>query len=385
MKQGWADFRKASGSSPLPLLDLFIVWLLDGSSRPSAGELLRAIEREKIADAKSAFKEALSRFANDNHDPVMKHFDGSKRLRREDRAYIRAMLSDGSVDDALAGRAKAEEEAASSVDTLLRQSALYRSSATFKEMMTFMGRFRDYAPYNVMLVRLQNPSCGFFATEADWWKRHQRRLIDDAKPLLILAPMHPVMLVYALDQTIGKEVPQQLLEFARFEGEWQPKWLANLIENARRHRIGVAVRELSSVHAGRATNDPGIEGWKMRISIHDGLDEPSRFGVLTHELAHVLLGHLGTDYDHWWPGRFNVDTASKEIEAEAVAHIVTTRFGLRGSSAAYLTSYVAGDKIPQGVSLDLIAKVAGEIERMARGAQPAPKPRPPKATSVKRS
>src|SRR5208337_2465290 len=63
--------------------------------------------------------------------------------------------------------------------------------------------------------------------------------IDDAKPMLILAPMHPVMLVYALDQTAGKEVPKQLLEFAHFEGEWQPKWLANLVENAGRHRIGV--------------------------------------------------------------------------------------------------------------------------------------------------
>jgi hypothetical protein len=187
--------------------------------------------------------------------------------------------------------------------------------------------------------------------------------------------MHPVMLVYALDQTAGKDVPKKLLEFAHFEGDWQPKWLANLVKNAQQHRIGVAFKELSSSNAGRATNDPGIDGWKMRISIHDRLDAPSQFGVLVHEMAHVLLGHLGTDYDHWWPGRFNVDTSSAEIEAETVAHIVVTRFGLTGSSAAYLSGYVT-DTIPQGVSIDLIAKVAGEIERMAKGLLPAPKPRP---------
>jgi hypothetical protein len=31
-----------------------------------------------------------------------------------------------------------------------------------------------------------------------------------------------VLLVYDLDQTDGPPLPQKLLEFARFEGEWQP-------------------------------------------------------------------------------------------------------------------------------------------------------------------
>ena len=49
-----------------------------------------------------------------------------------------------------------------------------------------------------MLVRLQNPTCGFYATEPDWVKRFERKLKEDARPMLILAPMHPVMLVYDL-------------------------------------------------------------------------------------------------------------------------------------------------------------------------------------------
>lgn len=344
----------------------FIRALLSRSARPSAGELLRAIIREVSPKAAPHFEAALNQVLAD------------KPLRRQDAAYLQAMLADGSVAAALRGEGKADDETVSSIDALLRQTAIYRSSAEFKEMVAFMGRFRDYAPYNVMLVRLQNRSCGFFATEKDWWLRHNRRLIDDAKPLLILAPMHPVMLVYPLDQTTGPDLPKHLLEFAHFQGKWEGKWLANLVENAQRHRIGVAFKGLSSTNAGRATNDPGIGRWKMRITIHDKLDEPSQFGVLVHEMAHVLLGHLGTDYDHWWPGRFNVDHASAEIEAETVAHIVAARFGLQGTSAAYLSGYVADGAIPQGVSVDLIAKVAGEIERMAKGLLPAPKPRPPK-------
>jgi hypothetical protein len=352
-------------------VEAFLRSLLGRNARPSAGELLRAIERDVSSHAKGHFEAAVKKLAED------------KTLRRADNAYLLGMITDGSVASALSGEGKADDQTVSSVDTLLRQSALYRSSAAFKEMVAFMGRFRDYAPYNVMLVRLQNPSCGFFATVTDWWKRHKRHLIDDAKPMLILAPMHPVMLVYALDQTAGQEVPKQLLEFARFEGDWKSKWLENLVENAQRHRIGVAFQELSSTHAGRATNDAGVDGWKMRITIHSKLDEPSQFGVLIHEMAHVLLGHLGTDYDHWWPGRFNVDDASAEIEAETVAHIVASRFGLQGSSAAYLSGYVAGEAIPQGVSIDLIAKVAGDIERMAKGLLAAPKPRPPKTKKKK--
>jgi hypothetical protein len=27
------------------------------------------------------------------------------------------------------------------------------------------------------------------------------------------------------------------------------------------------------------------------------------YGTLCHELAHIYLGHSGTDRDHWWPSR----------------------------------------------------------------------------------
>ena len=50
------------------------------------------------------------------------------------------------------------------VIALLRQSAAYRGSKEFQEMVGFMGSFRDYAPFNNMLVRIQNPSCSFYAT-----------------------------------------------------------------------------------------------------------------------------------------------------------------------------------------------------------------------------
>jgi hypothetical protein len=65
-----------------------------------------------------------------------------------------------------------------------------------------------------------------------------------------------------------------------------------------------------------------------------------------------------------------------EIEAEATSFIVTQRFGLQGSSAEYVSRHLEGEEIPEGVSLDLIAKTAGLLERMARETVPPPRLRP---------
>jgi hypothetical protein len=297
-------------------------------------------------------------------------------LIRADRDYLNSLIEDGSLNKALRGDDAPDREVLSTIDALVQAGRAYRTSGGFQEMIEFMGRFREYAPYNNMLVRLQNPSCDFYATAKDWGERFGRGIKEDARPMLILAPMHPVMLVYDLDQTCGENLPKQLLEFAKFKGDWQRAWLDRLIENARGHRIRVEFKPLSQTHGGFATLDRATGGWKMRIAVHSGLDEPSRFGVLCHELAHVLLGHLGTDRDHWWPGRSNLGRQIVEIEAEAVAYVVTTRFGLSGSSAAYVSRYLKGGDLPAGVSLDSIAKVAGHIERMAREGMPARRPRP---------
>jgi hypothetical protein len=58
----------------------------------------------------------------------------------------------------------------------------------------------------------------------------------------------------------------------------------------------------------------------------------------------------------WWPGRSNLGRAIVEVEAEAVAYIVATRFGLSGSSAAYVSRFLTGGDLPVGVSLDSIAE-----------------------------
>lgn len=139
-----------------------------------------------------------------------------------------------------------------------------------------------------------------------------------------------------------------------------------MIDNAsKRDRIRIDVKRLSSTNAGFATIARGDREFKMRIALHEELKEPSRFGVACHELAHIYLGHLGSDKDHWWPSRTNLNHQTVEIEAEAVAFLVTSRLRLQGASARYVSRYLKDERIPPSVSLDLIAKVAGRIEQMA--------------------
>lgn len=291
--------------------------------------------------------------------------------------YAEKILSDDAIDAAVLGQVKKEREFKSTIDDLFRNSAVYRNSAAFQEMIDFCARFRAYAPFNNMLVRLQNRSCAFYATAKHWKEEFDCIIKEDARPMLILAPMHPVMLVYDLDAVENPPLPGKLRAFGAIQGMWAPERLNHLLANAKRWAVRVEFKSLSSTHGGFATKNLKNHNHKMRIAVHAGLDEPGRYGVLCHELAHIFLGHLGSDRDVWWPSRHSLDHQTVEIEAEAVAHIVLTRAGLKSASAPYLSSYIEKGAVPQTVSVDLIGKVAGKIEEMSLHSKSAPKPKAP--------
>ncbi len=322
--------------------------------QPSAWQLCEGLERQFGSKVFWVLRDVMESILDDRSVP------------NAQKDYFRWSLQGEDLSKAIRGVEPPRRAVESTIDHLIHQGKAYRNTEAFREMVDFMARFRDYSPFNNMLVKLQNPSCGFYATAKDWWYRHERHLKEYARPMLILAPMHPVMLVYDQDQTEGKELPESLKNFSRFKGEWNPKWLSHLVENAeKRDRIQIQYKDLSSTHAGFATTQVRDSHWKMRIAIHAELDEPSRFGVLCHELAHIHLGHLGTDSDYWWPSRRDLRHAAVEVEAESVAHVVCSRLGLEGESSVYVSNHMKGSQLPDGVSLDLIAKVAGQIEEMA--------------------
>jgi hypothetical protein len=336
---------------------------------PEAGQLLVLLEEEAAIGWRGrwALQPAINWFR------LEADFGDDARLV----AYATEILSDENIAAAVRCQIDREKEFRSSIDDLFRGSVGYRRSKAFREMIDFCGRFRTYAPFNNLLVRLQNRSCAFYATAKHWREEFDCAIKEDAHPMLILAPMHPVMLVYDLDSVENPPLPEKLREFASAHGDWNPNRLKQLLDNAERWKVRVEFKALSSTHGGFATYDQRGEDFKMRVVVHNGLDERGRYSVLCHELAHILLGHLGTDRDLWWPSRNGLSHRAVEIEAESVAHIVLTRAGLASASAPYLSSYMTDETVPESVSADLIVKVGGKLDEMSQRPMSAPKPKAP--------
>lgn len=331
-----------------------IIFILNNKRQPCAGELLELMEERYGWKVRSVFMTVIKKLRSNPFIPGYL------------REYAVSTLNDDEIADALRGDAKLGHVFKSTIDDLFHRSIQYRNSEMYQEAISFMARFKEYAPYNNMLVKIQNPSCGFYATEKDWLRRFGRVVKEDARPMLILAPMHPVLLVYDLDSTDGPSLPNKLELFAQASGDWDLRVLDLTLENVERDKILVQVKELSSTHGGFATTRLRDGNYKMRIVIHKGLDDRSRYAVLCHELAHIYLGHLGSDKDGWWPYRINLDRRAVEIEAEAAAYIVASRVGLLTTSHAYISTYLKESKVPETVSLELISKVAGRIEEMGK-------------------
>ncbi|HPT28278.1 MAG TPA: hypothetical protein PLZ95_17805, partial [Bryobacteraceae bacterium] len=236
--------NESQGNPERSPLEQLLRLVLDGKFNPSAWELLDIVETQRGWKERWSVRGVLELMRD---DPT---------LTRSTRMYIKSLLESSDFNQALLGVKSPRKQVQTGIEVLVQQSKAYRGSAAFQEMISFMGMFREYAPYNNMLVRIQNPACGFYASASDWHHRFGRYLKEDARPMLILAPMHPVMLVYDLDQTEGRPLPKEIREFARFQGDIDEEVLDRLVSNAEvRDRIRIGTADLSQTMGGFATID----------------------------------------------------------------------------------------------------------------------------------
>ena len=61
--------------------------------------------------------------------------------------------------------------------------------------------------------------------------------------------------------------------------------------------------------------------------------------TVAHELAHLYLGHMGTDRGRRVPDHGYTDQALREVEAECTAYLVARRNGVKPRSESYLAEY----------------------------------------------
>ena len=270
------------------------------------------------------------------------------------------------------------------VDEVFEAGSGSRHPADYLALLDFIHRFPRYSPLNTFLLYTQNPSATLVATTATWLKMFNRRPKSGARPLIILAPMSPVVFVYDVAETEGDPVQVNLLKTAEPKSTLNNKVYEHTIANSALH--GIEVREVPR----RDRQPASVMQLTGRIrETHHGLDiSPAasylilidqaksienRYASLVNDLGRIFCGYLGIDRQAWWSDRREFNTASEDLEAESITYLVCGRKGLKDIIATGVTACGKWNQPLPRISLHTILQVVGYIEEMGKSLWKVPK------------
>jgi hypothetical protein len=253
------------------------------------------------------------------------------------------------------------------LDQLFVDSRLYTQSQDYKDLLDFVVRLPNFAPFNAMLLQVQKPGLRFAASAHDWGVRFGRMPKPKARPLLILWPFGPVALVYDELDTDGKDLPRDVRSFyaegpitseriEAFRSVMAGKRIYSDIVDEGDQRAG-SIRPLSRPVKPK---DPST----YQMFINKNHKPPVQFVTIAHELGHLFLGHLGLDSNLHIPDRPGMTHQQVELEAESVAYLVCSRNGVTSASETYLTNFVKANTTIADLDVYQVMRVAGQIETL---------------------
>lgn len=257
----------------------------------------------------------------------------------------------------------APDDARAVIDQLISDTRLYTDAKAQRDLFDFVARFREYAPFNAMLMHIQKPGLTYAATARDWQRRFRRRVKKDARPLIILQPFGPVNFVFDIQDTEGDPVPEGVFKFEA-TGDLPVWWLGRARKEMKRRHIDLDEIDVGDGSAGyielvadrRAKKQANI----YRVAVNRNHSAPSQFTTVAHELAHLFLGHLGPDPKRSVKDRTHRTHAQAEVEAESAAYLVAKRAGVTPRSDTYLERYQGSFA---DIDLHTIMRATSEIER----------------------
>jgi hypothetical protein len=253
------------------------------------------------------------------------------------------------------------------LDQLLTDSRLYTQSKDYMDLLNFVVRLRNFAPFNAMLLQVQKPGLSYAASARDWRERFGRIPKPGARPLLILWPFGPVALVYDVLDTEGEPLPKDVASFFAFGpiDEQDMKAFIPLmnkkgIEFCRIDAGDRSAGEISMVT--RTVKEKKVRGYQVLINRNH--TAAVQFASLAHELGHLFLGHLGPDSTLNIPQRPQMDHAQGELEAESVSFLVCARNGVTSEAETYLNDYVKKHTTVEQIDLYQVMRAAGQVETL---------------------
>lgn len=253
------------------------------------------------------------------------------------------------------------------LDHLLSEAKLYHDSASYKELLAFVVKLRNVAPFNAMILQLQKPGVTYVASAYDWWQLFERRPKPDARPLLILWPFAPVVTVYDVLDTEGKPLPEDAFAFPS-SGEIKESKFLSCVTKCASASLEVVFVDHGDSKAGsiqrRSATDKPEPKTKFFIKLNKNHPLSTQFTTLAHELGHLYLGHLGADKDLGIPARRSLSHTQRELEAESVAYIVCERNQIKAKSEKYLASFVTNEAILGSVDVYQVMRAANQVETL---------------------
>ena len=246
-----------------------------------------------------------------------------------------------------------------SINGFLWQSLIRKSDKEFIGFMNFLSKFSHYSAFNSTLVYIQNKNVVYYGSKGFWKKNFKRSVKENAKPYIILRPFTPVILVYDVMDTDGEipldEFMKQALPFEIYsvKGDFNEDVYNRLLKNINKWNIKISSENMEYFQGGKVFVDDNT----ANIVTNEFDLKKKRFIIVLHELAHILLGHLGIKSLETKPvldknsktekiryinllDRGYLNRNKMELEAETVVFIVTKWLGLTTNSADYLAIYI---------------------------------------------
>ena len=257
------------------------------------------------------------------------------------------------------------------LDQLVSRALAYRTGKELRELLEFTKRFPHIAPFNAMLLYVQNPGIQYALTPDRWESEYDRRVRPGSHPYVILMPFCPVHFVFDLSDTEPRDptrsrVPETVSNPFPAKGQPPVYALPNLQKACVKLGIELDWRDLATALADSVCPHPS-RGWDFFLQLNAKHTDAQNLGTLAHELGHVFCGHLGETKRGFWPDRLGRDNAVREFEAEFVAYLITDRLNLDVGSDRYLASYLKDDCQLPAYSLDTVLMAAGKLTQMIEG------------------
>lgn len=219
------------------------------------------------------------------------------------------------------------------------------TSDRYVQYLNVMSRFHDYSLNNQILIASQMPEATRVAGFSSWIRNFERHVKKGEKAIMILAPskrmievetdkadefgnaiiekreiltFRPVP-VFDVSQTDGKELPELVSE------------LSGKVDNF--ETLFTAIKAVAPYHIDIRAVESEAKGWcdytSEVIVIKEGMSEAQTLKTAIHETAHGRIH--GGDREK--------SRQQKEVEAESIAYVVCSHFGLDTSD--YSFGYVA--------------------------------------------